>query len=467
MTLRERLTQSYLLVALIGLLLASFTGLFLVRNEQVRTAERSVRLIRSLVSVRLDATPALLDAPAAQQVLQRLANVQNVRVLAVDNNGTVLRDSQRNLEGRTLPLGNLLAQPAVSDAGAAPVRRVRFRGDLFFVSVLPIEAGGAGQRWLIAVPAATLLDSWLLLLPGTLLRMAVGLAVAGLVGWSVSRRLTRPVEALTLAARRLAQGQYDVRVEPVTEFAELDMLATTFNTMADEVRAAREAQRDFLANVSHDLRTPLTSIQGFSQALMDGTVTGAETPRIAGIIHTEAGRLTRLVQELLEVARMDAGSLPVALQEIDLRDVLDRCDGKFQPQAEAMGVQFQSALPAHPLLIRGDADRLERVLTNLLDNAFHYARQGGGHVWLVAHKWGDTIEIRVEDDGPGLPDEHKTRIFERFYRADTARRGGGAGLGLAIAREIVQAHGGTLHAEDRAEQGTRLVIRLPAPPLQV
>lgn len=379
-SLRDRLTKSYILVALAGILLASVVGAILVRTVQVRAAERSVRLLTAVVASRAEDTPR---APINRRALQQLSNADGVRVLHVTPEGEVLADSQDTLVGDRLPLGNLLRVVERATGDGSTVHRARVEGRPHFFSVVPVGPLAEGNRLVIAVPVASVLDSSVLLLPGMLLMVLVGVGLAAFMARRHSQQLISPVHALTEAAEKVAKGDYDVRVEANSEIAELQTLGRTFNTMADEVQTARQGQRDFLANVSHDLRTPLTSIQGFSQALMDGAVPESQTPRVANIIYTEASRLTRLVQDLLDLARIEAGRFSMAQQDVNLKNVLQQCSEKFGAQAETMGVQFEANIPRRPMLVHGDADRLEQVVTNLVDNALTYAQDGGGHVKLV------------------------------------------------------------------------------------
>jgi signal transduction histidine kinase len=243
--------------------------------------------------------------------------------------------------------------------------------------------------------------------------------------------------------------------------------------MTQEVKASRQAQRDFVANVSHELKTPLTSIQGFSQAILDGTARNGEAQRHAAqIVNDEAERMTRLVNELLDLAKLDAGQIVMAQEPVDMGRLLRGCVEKLIPQAEKVGVELKLDLGTLPPL-SGDNDRLAQVFTNLIDNALKHTPQGG-RVTVAArevigppvHKGAKAvprIEVSVADTGSGIPPEDLSRIFERFYQVDKSRRRKrGAGLGLAIAKEIVQAHGGQIKAESVVGVGTKFTVMLPA-----
>ena len=234
--------------------------------------------------------------------------------------------------------------------------------------------------------------------------------------------------------------------------------------MAERVEAAQRSQRDFVANVSHELKTPLTSIQGFSQALLDGTASTPETTaRAAYVIHDEAERMRRMVDELLTLARFDAGEVVMARERLELGPLLQACVERMAPQAQAAGVALERDVP-EPLSVTGDGDRLAQVFANLLDNALTHTPTGG-RVTLAARRAERTpvVEVMVTDTGTGIPAEALSRLFERFYQVDQARpRGRGAGLGLAIVKEIVEAHGGTIAAESVVGLGSKFTVCLPA-----
>jgi signal transduction histidine kinase len=262
-------------------------------------------------------------------------------------------------------------------------------------------------------------------------------------------------------AGAIARGEIGARA-PVSGPAEAQALARSFNSMADQVEAAQRSQRDFVANVSHELKTPLTSIQGFSQALLDGAAATPEaTARAARVIHDEAERMRRMVDELLILARFDAGQVDMAHAPVELGPLLAACVERLSPQAQAAGIALELDAPDAPT-ITGDGDRLAQVFANLLDNAIAHT-PAGGRVTLAAHQVGNTVEVTVTDTGEGIPAEALPRIFERFYRVDQSRQHSrGAGLGLAIAREIVEAHGGTITVESVVGLGSRFTVRLPA-----
>jgi len=238
--------------------------------------------------------------------------------------------------------------------------------------------------------------------------------------------------------------------------------------MVARVESSQKSQRDFVANVSHELKTPLTSIQGFAQAILDATAdTPAARKQAAQIIYDEAGRMHRMALDLLELARLEAGTADLKMSPIDVSLLLKSIVEKFTPQAQTAGIQLQRNIPENLPVLFGDGDRLAQVFTNLVDNALKFT-PADGQVILSAVNAGAEVEVSITDTGQGVPKEVLSRIFDRFYQVDPSRAGGetaagrrGAGLGLAIVREIVQAHGGRIDVRSEVGHGTTFVIHLP------
>jgi signal transduction histidine kinase len=261
----------------------------------------------------------------------------------------------------------------------------------------------------------------------------------------------------------MAGGDYRQRV-PVEGPREVRTLAASFNNMAGRVAVAQQAQRDFLANVSHDLRTPLTSIQGFSQAIAEGVASDpASAQHAAQIIHDEAGRMHRMVESLLDLARIESGQLDVQARAIALSDLLQGVGDSISVKAREKGLQLTLDVPPDLPRIAGDGDRLAQVFTNLLDNAVTHTPPGG-QIALRAGTNHDGVTITVRDTGEGIPAADLPRIFERFYQVDKSRkndRRSGIGLGLAITKQIVESHGGAIHVTSQPGQGTTFTVWLP------
>ena len=310
---------------------------------------------------------------------------------------------------------------------------------------------------LVGEPRSAVLGdlSWRLLIAGVL-----ALVIATLVGFLVSRSIYRPVQRVAAAARSVARGQLQQRVA-VEGSQEAQELAQSFNQMTEEVERQQTALRDFLANVSHDLQTPLTSINGFSRALMDNVVDEQEGRQNAyRIIEDESRRLLRLVGGLVDLSRIEAGQVQVEHKPVDAAMLLSHVGDLFALRAQELDVRLSVREPDVGEVL-GDWDRLDQVLGNLLDNALRHTPPGGD-VELSARVESETsVSIAVADTGVGIAEEAIPHLFDRYYKSDRPGAQGGTGLGLAIARELVRAQGGEIQVSSEQGEGTtfRVILR--------
>ncbi len=289
---------------------------------------------------------------------------------------------------------------------------------------------------------------------------AFALFVATVAAAIFARRLTRPIAAMQTTAGRIAAGDLSARVDLAPMPAdELASLARSIDAMAEELESARGHERAFLLSISHDLRTPLTSIRGYAEAMSDGTIdSDADRSRAANVIVSESQRLERLVADLLDLARLDAHQFSLAPREVDAREVVRATVEGFLPSAREwqVGLELSAGTPAPATL---DPERLGQIVGNLLENALKYART---RVVVVVTIIEDQIVVRVDDDGPGIADDERDRVFERLYTARGApSRSVGTGIGLAIVHELAVAMHGTTSCEPLPAGGTRFVVMVP------
>ncbi len=291
---------------------------------------------------------------------------------------------------------------------------------------------------------------------------ALAVLAAVLSSWAFSRRIVRPIRQMQQASQRIAEGRFSERV-PVSGDDEIADLAQSFNRMAEELAQVEERRRRLIGDVAHELRTPLTAIKGYMEGLMDG-VLPAEAETFA-LVHEEAGRLNRLVDDLQELSRIEAGAIALQPAPTSVQDTLSTIEKRLGPQFTAKSLQLEVAAVPSGLKVWADPDRFTQILTNLLGNALRYT-PSGGQVKVTAEKKGEMVEICITDTGIGISPEALPHIFERFYRADPARsrqNGEGSGIGLTVVRHLVEAHNGQVWAESEGEgKGSRFCVRLPA-----
>jgi two-component system sensor histidine kinase BaeS len=285
----------------------------------------------------------------------------------------------------------------------------------------------------------------------------------------VTRFLTRPLTALTDGAKRLADGERGIRLRVPPAEDELRLVTESFNHLVEGLERQEAWRRNLVADIAHDLRTPLAVMRSEIEAMQDGVVTldqdGLER------LHSEVLMLSRLVDDMRTLSLAESGGLSLKLERTRIRPLLQHALDTFASRALDVSVTLQLDAVPDDLSATLDRDRIVQVVRNLLDNAIRYAAPGP--VEVGAEREGDWVHIQVRDHGPGLPPEALERVFERFYRGDVARtrgrgdegNGGGSGLGLAIARAIAEAHGGTLEAENHPEGGALFTLHLPESPL--
>lgn len=270
------------------------------------------------------------------------------------------------------------------------------------------------------------------------------IVAAGALSIYVTRRIVLPVQTLAAASKRLAAGHHDERV-PVQSTDELGALAESFNTMAEALGHTEIRRRGLLADVAHELRTPLSGIKGYMEGLADGVL--ESEPETYARIAVEVDRLQRLVTDLEELSRLDAGVLELIRKAVSVRQIVDAAVERLRPQADGRGLALSADVPEALPTVIVDYGRIQQVLQNLIGNAIQYTPPPG-RIKISARSEDSRVRIDVEDTGLGLAAEHLAHIFERFYRVDRsrARSGGGSGLGLTIARYLVEAHGGSIRA---------------------
>jgi signal transduction histidine kinase len=455
-SLQSKLIFAFVGVVMVALVIAASTFVLIRRDDleqreldQVIAASPAIYAVFSLMEERR-ATPLVL-----REFVDTAAESFDVRVLLVDaHDALVVADSSQSLLGEQLdlPVDFTVAQqrrsgqPYVSwepDGGspgsdlilvAAPVGR-----RLSPFTPLPDER----YRLLLAVPQGTIRDAWQGLLPALGIAALIANTAAIVLAIIVARYITRPLQQLTVASQQMAEGTFDVDVS-IERQDEVGQLAQSFSTMATRVGEAHTEMRGLIASVSHDLKTPLTSILGFAQALRDDGG-DEEARRMGGVIHDEATRLTTRLNDLLYLSEIESGKALVEHDQIDVGKLVEGIVARASDGGEERDVQISTEL-AEGLTLSADGPKLERVVENLVENARKYT-PSGGEIRIRSAASGDRVLIQVANAAPDMNQDELPRLFERFYRRDRSRgSSSGSGLGLPIARDLIELHGGTLEA---------------------
>jgi signal transduction histidine kinase len=312
--------------------------------------------------------------------------------------------------------------------------------------------------WLVvAKPVTELREQWLTLLGRLALALAVGIGLAGLLFWWLSRRLTEPVLTLMRATQQVAAGRYDVQIPDSRGSDEISQLSDRFRKMVAQLAEGEQLKRSFLMSVSHELRTPLTAIRGHVEALREGIVSDPEQIESSlAVIASETDRLERLVGDVLDLAKLQAHRFTVRREEVDLGRVLDHAYGAFTEEARRREIDYRLESDPDPPVIVSDGDRVLQVISNLLSNAFRWTPDGG-RIDLELAAGNGAVRVDVADSGPGVAPGERDTIFDPFISHDV----NGTGLGLPIARELALALGGRIELQSAPGQGSRFRLVLP------
>ncbi|HZS30166.1 MAG TPA: HAMP domain-containing sensor histidine kinase [Gaiellaceae bacterium] len=423
--LRSRLFQAIGVVVLICVALTIGVGLVLTRRAVERATLQDLAHQADIVAAIQKKSVGLVQIPASLRAQHEQA-LRTASVVPLPARAKLLRH-----EG----VAGSLTYHGVREYFAA-----RYVNPGYLVLLRPQST--AGSRWSPFV--------W-----GLLLAAAAGGLLAALAAFLLARRISRPVDRIAAAARSLTRGTHPEPV-PVEGASEIATLAVAFNALVEQLQRAQEAERNFLLSVSHELKTPLTAIRGYAEAVEDGVVDPREA---ATTVTAEARRLERLVKDLLDLARMNRTDFSVHNSEIDLAEVVEDAVRRYRPQADGFGVRLTAVTDGVALGI-ADADRVLQVVSNLVENALRLTPPGG-EVRVVAAPG----TLRVEDTGPGLRAADREHAFERFYLHERygRERPVGSGLGLAIVKELTLAMGGSVDVESRPGELTVFTVRLRVP----
>jgi len=455
-SLRSRLWLSYAMIIGANLfIIGTVLVIYLIRNpveyRQTLTQLRRVETVLFSDNSNLSG----LSRGTQQTILTKYGDLYKIRFMILDNQRNILIDTQEeNSATFSLKTNRFIRlSPIIRDTN----------NQAWLVS---IKRFSTSELLVMAVPRPKVQILEVLrdeMLPPFAIAGMIALLISLLMAYGLTRWIANPLQRM-LGSVSQFPVDFDKNL-PLEGPREVKDLTRAFNQMTHRVQISQKSQRDFVANVSHELKTPITSIQGFSQALLDGTAnTPTSQQQAASIIFNESERMHRLVLNLLDLARLDAGTAdfqktPVAFKPL-LQDVVD----KFKHQIEHAHVTLSTSIPDLPDVVC-DPDRISQVFTNLLDNAIKFSPPGG-NITLEGSYSKNRMEIIIKDSGKGIAKDDLLHIFERFYQSDPSRQGGaqhGTGLGLAIASEIVRAHNGKIEVYSEEGEGCTFIVYLPLP----
>ena len=375
-----------------------------------------------------------------QPFVEQWGNLYGRRIILTDSQGMVVADSQ----------GDLLGKPYDPDS---PGRLVSPPWEESAIGTLHISRGSP------EVDIASLYILYYAIGRFFLWGGLVAVAIAVAITFFLSRRILAPVKALTLASKQLGGGDFSQRVQ-IKDKSELGELARTFNSMAGDLERAERLRQNMVADVAHELRTPLSNIRGYLEALRDGMI--KPDKKTIRSLYEEASLLSRLVDDLQELSLAEAGELKLNRQAEDTIKLIKQAVAAKQTQAVAKGVSISTEVSKKLPSVNVDSHRIGQVLHNLLENAIAHTAKSGSIV-VAAQKQDNWVKVSVTDTGEGIPAEDLPNIFERFYRVDKSRTRatGGSGLGLTIAKRLAEAHGGNIEAQSELGKGSRFSFTLP------
>lgn len=453
LSLRARLTAWYAVLLVLTVAVFSAAVLWLHWHLLLEQLDDSLKSISATAANVVDEELGELnDLGRAAEAMAAVVRPPDFTVQVLDAAGSPIHKASKSM-----PLPGEVQSPGFTRVTATLTDS---RGRAWRVTA---RAGPAkGHRYIVVVgaPLEESIEQWGTLLQACLIGIPLALLFAVGGGLWLGRHGLRPLTSMAAEAQAITASTLDTRLTVPPAGAELERLAASFNTVLDRLGSALSTQRRFMADASHELRTPISIMRTAADVTLSQPARDeAEYREALSAVAQQGSRLTRLVDDMLVLARADGGGYPMVWSSVNLADVVDGCVRELTSRADEKRITVRAALA--PAVIRGDEALLRRMVGNLLGNALIYTPRGGA-VDVALARGNGQVEVRVADTGPGVPEQDRERVFERFVRLDPARAAGGAGLGLAIARWVAEAHGGNVRILSTGPGGTVFAASLPS-----
>lgn len=457
----SKLMLSHILVILISTLTLGLLMSYLVR-EHVIASKRQELLSKGVAVISL-LEPSIESGKVTEfQTLPIISDLAGATVWLVDKNGTVIAGNPPNRWLRAIQDNHAEMEELFNGQPQTWTRTGRQQVDASVVVALPLSRPNATVALFLYAPIVGINKTIDALQELLIYSLLLGTVTAALFGYGISRSLTRPIADIAKAARHFAQGDYGSRTT-ATGQDEIGALGRTFNQMAQAIAHTDQNRRDFLANVTHELKTPIASIQALTETILDGLANQpGQQDRYLNTIVAESERISRLIDDLLDLAQLEAGALSVKPQDFDLAEILQLEQAKFNPQLKEKNLTLQFHLPAKVPVLAADPDRLLQVFGNLISNAVRHAPPDST-IHITVKDGSNFVTISISNQGSGIPPEELPYIWDRFYRVEKSRdrNQGGTGLGLTITQKLVQAMGGKIDVISTPGQNTTFWFTLP------
>jgi signal transduction histidine kinase len=452
--LQFRLLLSFILIIIVTIGAASF---FVARSlwDQIKSYEELNDSIRMSRVISLISRYYFINGSwdGIQSLVEQLGTMEEKRIILTDPSGVTIADSKKDLIGKkyqTTEVGEDITLPVISIPSQTDQNSLIITDTSLTIGTVYISPQGSS---VLTIYLSSTINRFLIW--GALLAIAIAIIVT----FFLSRRILSPIRALTYTAKKLGKGDFNSRVD-IKDRGELGELANTFNSMAGDLQRNEVLRRNMVADVAHELRTPLSNVSGYLEAIRDDVI--KPEPSVIFSLSEEVDLLSRLVNDLQELALADAGELKLECQPENLSQLIDQSVKSIQAKVIEKGLITATNLPENIPLVDIDYHRISQVLRNLLANAIIHT-PSGGKINVSAELAGKFVHVIVTDTGEGIPLSDLPNMFERFYRVDKSRSrtAGGSGLGLTIVKRLVEAHGGSVAVASELGKGSSFSFTVP------